>query len=153
MQIPLTPFQILMLLTIRQLVAALPWLPPSYVMAHVRIESGWDPTAVSSDGRGSVGLMQVLPATAQQMLAEGRITAAQADQSSPANSLAAGIAYLDWCRSYLMKAWGFGHTIAYHPVCEAYNEGVGNVAAGHLDNNYYLKWSVAQLGYSFVDER
>lgn len=153
MQIPLTTFQMMMLPTIRQLVAGKAWLPVSYVMAHVRIESGWNPTIVSTDGEGSVGLMQVVPGTVQQMLADGLITAAQVDQTGPANSLATGIAYIGWCRAYLMHAWGFGNSILYHPVCEAYNEGVGNVVAGRLDDTYFLKWSAAQASYAFVDER
>lgn len=153
MQIPLTTFQQMMLPTIRQMVADKPWLPVSYVMAHARIESGWNPTIVSTDGRGSIGLMQVLPATVQQMIDEGLLPATKADQTAPANSLATGIAYLGWCRSYLMRVWGFQNTIAYAPVCRSYNEGVGNVTAGRPDDAYYLKWSSAQCGYAFVDER
>lgn len=152
MQVPLTTFQQMMIPTIRGMVAGKPWLPISYVMAHVRIESGWNPGIVSTDGLGSIGLMQVLPATVQQMIDEGFIPVTKADQTAPANSLATGIAYIEWCRTYLMHAWGFG-TVLYHPVCEAYNEGVGSVVDGRTDPRYWWKWSIAQQGYAFVDER
>ena len=127
MSFPLTDFQLQCLGTIRALVADKPWLPASYVMAHVRIESGWDPTIVSTDGLGSVGLMQLLPSTAKEMGYD------PAEQSDPAKSLGAGVAYLGWCRQYLMKAWGFTETISYHPICESYNQGVGNTLRGIRD--------------------
>lgn len=145
MSFPLSTFQIACLGTIRGLAKDLPWLPASYVMAHVRIESGWEPAVVSSDGRGSVGLMQVLPATAKEM---GFDPAGQAD---PEQSLAAGIAYLAWLRRELMEAWGFKETILYRPICVAYNEGPGNVLRGRKDERYWLKWAAAQQGYAFVD--
>ena len=145
MSFPLSDFQVTCLVTIRDLVKDLPWLPPSYVMAHVRIESGWDPGIQSSDGLGSVGLMQLLPATAGQMGFD------PAGQGDPAQSLAAGIAYLAWLRRELMRAWGFQETILYRPICVAYNEGPGNVLRGRRDERYWLKWAAAQQGYAFVD--
>lgn len=145
--LPLTPIQLQCLPIIQDLVADLSWLPPSYVMAHVRIESGWDPTILAGDyaSTGSVGLMQVTAATATQM------GFSAADQQKPDVSLATGVAYIKWLRTYLMRKWGFTQSILYHPICEAYNEGPGNVVKGRQDPNYYLKWSAAQMGYSFVD--
>ena len=147
MSFPLTDFQMECLGTIRALVADKPWLPASYVMAHVRIESGWDPTIEAGDyaATGSVGLMQVTAATARQFGYD------PAEQTDPVKSLAAGIAYIDWARTYLMKAWGFKETILYHPVCISYNQGVGNTVRGNQDPRYFLKWGAAQQGYAFVD--
>lgn len=147
MRFPLTPFQLQCLSVIRNLVAGKPWLPPSYVMAHVRIESGWDPSIKGSDyaATGSVGLMQVTAPVVKDRGYDGM------DQTDPGVSLSTGVAQLVWCRAYLMKAWNFQHSILYHPVCEAYNEGVGNVVRGRDDSRYWLKWSAAQMGYSFVD--
>src|SRR5215469_7693798 len=98
MQFPLTPLQLRVLPYVRQLVSGHGWCEPSYVFASCRIESGWRPSVASSDGRGSVGLMQVLPSTVQQMIDEGYIDQSQRDQTVPANSLAVGVAYLDWIR-------------------------------------------------------
>lgn len=151
MSFPLTLVQMECLPIIRGLVADKPWLPASYVMAHVRIESGWDPSITSSDGLGSIGLMQVLPATVQDMIRDGFIDPSMADQSVAANSLATGIAYLDWGRAYLMHAWHFTSTILYHPVCLGFNEGYGAVVQGRVDSRYFLKWASAQQGYAFVD--
>lgn len=147
MSFPLTDFQTAMLPVIRGLIADKPWLPASFVMAHIRIESGWDPVikAVDYATTGSVGLMQVTAATAKMMGFK------PADQDIPDESLACGVATLEWCRDYLMKAWGFRETIAYHPICEAYNQGVGNTVKGRKDERYWLKWAAAQQGYSFVD--
>lgn len=156
MKIPLTDFQLQCLDMINALVAgdAMQWLLPSYVMAHVRIESGWDPAIKASDfaKTGSIGLMQVSTSTLSDRVADGSITKEQAaDQTDPANSLSAGIAQLAWSRRYLLRAWGLSEVL-YHPVCEAYNEGVGNVVDGkHFADRYFLKWATAQLGYSFVD--
>lgn len=144
---PLTPFQMECLPIIQNLVDGIPWLPTSYIMAHVRIESGWKAEVKASDYEttGSLGLMQVTKATAEMLGFGGQ------DQTVPMISLATGIAAIKWSRSYLMKKWGFKDTILYHPVCEAYNEGVGNVLRGRKDSNYYLKWCAAQVGYAFVD--
>jgi len=151
----LTDYQMSLLPVVRSLIAGKSWLPPSYVFAHVRIESGWNPTIKASDyaRTGSVGLMQVSSADVQQMVAEGYIPAEESVQTIAINSLATGIAYIGWCREFLMNRWGFHQSIAYHPVCEAYNEGVGNVVRGIRDDAYWLKWSYAQMGYSFIDER
>lgn len=153
MKIPLTDFQVECVGTILDLVEDKPWLPPSYVMAHVRIESGWDPAVKAGDfaTTGSVGLMQVAAATLGDMIRDGLIDPSQADQTVAANSLAAGIAYLDWCRGYLMKAWGFKQTIKYMPVGCAFNIGVGNILKGIRPVRYWVKWLAAQPDYAFVD--
>lgn len=155
MSFPLTDFQMKCLATIRDLVVDKTWLPPSYVMAHVSIESGWDPTIKASDfsKTGSEGLMQVEAATVQQMIDEGFITSAQLDQTVPENSLAAGVAYIGWARAFLMKAWGFHDTLSYVPLCSAYNIGVGNVLKGLRNERYYLKWAAKQQNFAFVSSR
>jgi soluble lytic murein transglycosylase-like protein len=144
---PLTPFQMECLATIKRLCEPLPWLLPSYIMAHVRVESGWDPNAKAFDfdTTGSLGLMQVTAAAAADRGYDGQ------DQTIPIISLATGVAHISWTRAYLMRKWGFKDTILYHPIAEAYNEGVGNVLRGRRDAAYYLKWSYAQQCYAFVD--
>jgi soluble lytic murein transglycosylase-like protein len=153
---PLTPIQLSSLATIRATIARYgieAWLYPSYVMAHCRIESGWDPTIRARDyaTTGSVGLMQVERATVEQLIHDYGLPATAIDQTVPENSLLLGIAALKWTRQYLMNRWGFQKTILYKPVCEAYNEGVGNVIKGRKDEAYYLKWTYAQQCYGFVD--
>lgn len=144
MSFPLTPLQLQCLPIVRGLVADKPWLPVSYVFAHVRIESGWEPAVVSTDGFGSIGLMQVLPAVAAD---RGFIGQSQADSSV---SLATGIAQLAWGRAFLLRKWGF-HSVKYHPVCEGYNEGYEGVIEGRQDSRYWIKWTAAQQSYAFID--
>lgn len=62
-------------------------LTPRLVFAVVRIESGFNPSAISS--KGAVGLMQVEPETACEMDAEGCQTLA-----SPITNLRLGVRYL-----------------------------------------------------------
>ena len=143
MSFPLTAFQLQCLPIVRSLVVDKPWLPASYVFAHVTIESGWESAVVSSDGLGSIGLMQVLPSTASEFNG--------GNQADPANSLKTGVAFLSWGRAYLMGRWGFKSSILYHPVCEGYNEGYGAVAEGRADSRYWLKWCAAQEGWAFLD--
>ena len=150
---PLTPIQFQCLTWIKQIIKErdLLWLKPSYVMAHVRIESGWDPTIKASDyaTTGSIGLMQVTAATAADMAQKYKL--GTLDQTSPYDSLLTGAMVLADYRVYLMQKWGFRTSILYRPVCVAYNEGPGNVLKGQPDTAYWLKWNASQHGYSFVD--
>ncbi len=63
-------------------------LPPALVEAMARVESGFNPRAVSN--KGARGLLQVIPAT-------GRRFGVRPDQLlEPEHNLAAGTAYLAW---------------------------------------------------------
>ena len=55
--------------------AALYSLPPELIVAVMRIESGFAPNAISR--AGAMGLMQLMPATAQDMLVENAFDARQ----------------------------------------------------------------------------
>lgn len=117
------------------------WLRSSYVMAHIEIECSWQPRP-SSDGLGSLGVMQVLPSTARAMGVSG-------DQRESANSILAGMRYLSACRAILMhwsREWP-----EYELVCAAYNEGPGNVERGRSDSVYVNRWRTAQAKWAFVD--
>jgi hypothetical protein len=67
-------------------------LPPAIADAVVRIESGYDPSAIGQVGE--IGLMQVRPTTAAMMGFEG----AELDLADPATNIRYGVAYL-------AKAW------------------------------------------------
>lgn len=103
------------------------------VMAVAQIESGFREEVVSSDGRGSVGLMQVLPATARDMGVLG-------PQSDPYCSFEAGIRYLNWCTLVLRQ-----HKCLDETWIEAYNVGAwGYVAKGRRNPRYSEKWVAAK---------
>lgn len=59
---------------------------PALVLAVIGIESAGNPEAVSS--AGAVGLMQLIPATAERFGVE--------DSSDPVQNIKGGVAYLDW---------------------------------------------------------
>ena len=83
-------------------------LPPSFVHSVVAAESGYQANAVSP--KGAVGLMQLMPATAQ---------AYRADPRDPAQNVEAGAAYL---RELLIKYNGDPQR-----ALAAYNAGPGAV--------------------------
>ena len=59
---------------------------PALVKAVIKTESGWNPQAVSR--RGAVGLMQLIPATAQRY--------GVGDSFDPAQNVEGGTTYLKW---------------------------------------------------------
>ena len=83
-------------------------LPPSFVHSVVAAESGYQPNAVSP--KGAIGLMQLMPATAQ---------AYRADPHDPAQNVEAGAAYL---RELLIRYNGDPQR-----ALAAYNAGPGAV--------------------------
>ena len=83
-------------------------LPPSFVHSVVAAESAYQPNAVSP--KGAIGLMQLMPATAQ---------AYGADPHNPAQNVEAGAAYL---RELLLKYEGDPRR-----ALAAYNAGPGAV--------------------------
>jgi soluble lytic murein transglycosylase len=105
-------------------------LDPALVAAVIYAESQFDPRAVSD--RGAVGLMQVLPETADQIAHEtGGVTFTSADLQDPAINIRYGTRYL---RTVLDRF--DGNDVA---AIAAYNAGAGAVstwvaeasAAGH----------------------
>lgn len=144
----LTPVQQTALTTAQRLIATDPrynkgaWIKPSYVMAHCEIESEWSPSVHSSDGLGSIGLMQVQPAVAES-------TGVRGSQASPAVSVETGMRVIAMDRAFLSKR--LGKVPSQRQLVMAYNEGAGAVAEGRDDPHYYDAWAKAQSTWAFVD--
>jgi soluble lytic murein transglycosylase-like protein len=86
-------------------------VPSAFVASIVAAESNFDCSAVSP--KGAVGLMQLMPETAQQF---------GADPTIPAQNIDAGTRYLRWLMDHYQKTRNsITHVIA------AYNAGPGNV--------------------------
>ena len=93
---------------------------PYLVASVIRSESSWDPEALSS--QGAVGLMQLMPETAEDMVVKGFVDDAvyPVDRlTDPAVNIEYGCAYLSYLLSYFNGATD--RAIA------AYNAGMGNV--------------------------
>ena len=108
---------------------------PYLVCAVIKCESGWDPAAQSAVG--AQGLMQVMPATAQELVRMGLVDGAAypSDQLfDPTTNIEYGCAYL----GYLTKQLS-----SQESIIAAYNAGIGQV----------LKWQqqAAQDGKPFRD--
>ena len=86
-------------------------VPSAFVASIVAAESNFDCSAVSP--KGAVGLMQLMPETAQQF---------GADPAIPAQNIDAGTRYLRWLMDRYQKTH---HSITH--VIAAYNAGPGNV--------------------------
>ena len=89
---------------------------PYLISAVVNAESGFDPQTISS--AGAVGLMQVMPATARDLLRRGMVsksTVEGKDLSDPAANIEYGAAYL----RYLVDRY---HEV--ETVLAAYNAGL-----------------------------
>jgi soluble lytic murein transglycosylase-like protein len=84
---------------------------PVFIASIVAAESNFDCTAVSP--KGAIGLMQLMPETAQQF---------GADPAIPAQNIDAGTRYLRW----LMDRYQKGRNSITH-VIAAYNAGPGMV--------------------------
>jgi hypothetical protein len=82
---------------------------PALVLAVMGVESGGNPEAVSS--AGAVGLMQLIPATAERF--------GVTDSTDPVQNIKGGVAYLDW----LMGEFNNDPVM----VIAAYNAGEGAV--------------------------
>jgi soluble lytic murein transglycosylase-like protein len=129
------------------------WLPISYVMAHVQIESGFDPAIYAGDyaTTGSVGLMQVEAATAGEVQRRwpSAFPSPALPQTDPYTSLLTGMLYLRECYDYLLPI--FHAPLTYRHVCMAYNEGPGNAGRGVAAAAYYYKWRSSQEEFVFLD--
>lgn len=93
---------------------------PYLVAAVIRSESSWDPEA--SSHQGVRGLMQLMPETAQDMVAKGLVDGKRYSYENledPAINIEYGCAYLSYLLTYFNGATD--RAIA------AYNAGMGNV--------------------------
>jgi soluble lytic murein transglycosylase-like protein len=86
-------------------------VPSVFVTSIVAAESNFDCTALSD--KGAIGLMQLMPETAQQFSADPKV---------PAQNIEAGTRYLRWLIDRYRKSSG-----SLQRVIAAYNAGPGNV--------------------------
>lgn len=101
---------------------------PYLVAAVVKSESGYDAGATS--GKGAIGLMQLMPETAEWIASQLAWPEGRAVLTDPADNLELGVWYLD----YLGDSYGDGNPL----TLAAYNAGPGNLnkwieAAGGLE--------------------
>lgn len=122
-------------------------LDPVLVAAVVSVESGFEPTARS--GKGAVGLMQLLPSTAEDCAARSGLSWAEPRLTEPDYNIRLGCEYL----RYLFDRFG-----SERLVLAAYNAGEGRVRAwlreGRTENipypetaRYLLKVAAAKRAY------
>lgn len=100
--------------------AATHGVDPYLVAAVIRSESSWDPEA--SSHQGTRGLMQLMPETAQDMVAKGLVDGKRYSYENledPTVNIEYGCAYLSYLLTYFNGATD--RAIA------AYNAGMGNV--------------------------
>ena len=93
---------------------------PYLVAAIIRSESSWDERA--SSHRGAIGLMQLMPETASDMVEKGLVDPNRfsVDQlTDPATNIEFGCAYLSYLMAYFNGATD--------KAVAAYNAGMGNV--------------------------
>lgn len=98
--------------------AAAQWgIDPLLVASIIRTESGWDANAISK--AGAVGLMQLMPETAQELAERGLVdpsTFSPDNLDDPLTNIAYGTAYLAYCLQ---------NTDDLEQAIAAYNAGVG----------------------------
>lgn len=100
--------------------AAAHGVDPYLVAAIIRSESSWDAEAQSH--RGAMGLMQLMPETASDMVSKGLVDGSQFsadDLLDPQTNIEFGCAYLSYLLSYFNGATD--------KAIAAYNAGMGNV--------------------------
>ncbi|MDO4437752.1 MAG: lytic transglycosylase domain-containing protein [Coriobacteriaceae bacterium] len=100
---------------------------PYLVAAVIKTESDWDEDAASP--RGAQGLMQLMPATAEDMIAKGRVDGTRYDAanlSDPETNIEFGCAYLAYLLDYFHGATD--------KAVAAYNAGMGSVDAWVQDD-------------------
>jgi soluble lytic murein transglycosylase len=113
-------------------------VPRNLIISIMREESHFDPQA--SSRVGAVGLMQILPNTAQWIATKRGITYKSDSLSDPAIN----IDYGSWYLSYLRQQFKNDDTL----TIEAYNAGITNVAAWEKEHPGYVAFSETS---QFVD--
>ena len=101
-------------------------VPPETILAVIRIESAFDTEAVSE--AGAVGLMQVLPSTAEELARELRMPFSEETLRDPSSNITLGT-------FYLTKMLGRFDDLAL--ALAAYNAGPGRVVPGAPPINDY----------------
>ena len=96
---------------------------PYVVAAVIDAESDWQEDVVSE--AGAVGLMQVLPETAEELRAEGYVDEDDVGGLPPAESLSDPSVNIEYGTAYLRFLVERYHEI--EPALAAYNAGIGNV--------------------------
>jgi soluble lytic murein transglycosylase-like protein len=107
-------------------------LPPALIHSVIKVESNYNPAAVSS--KGALGLMQLIPATARRF--------GVSDAFDPIDNIQGGAKYL----RYLLDLYGGDYPLAL----AAYNAGEGAVAKygtvpPYAETQNYLKLVARQL--------
>lgn len=101
-------------------------LDPCLVAAVISTESGFDPEAVSS--AGAVGLMQLLPETAEWVAGMRGMTFNEALLTEPQYNIDLGC----WLLKYLLQTKNY----SVRTALAAYNAGIGTVEKWRADENY-----------------
>ncbi len=92
-------------------------IDPLLVASIIRTESSWDPEAISK--AGAVGLMQIMPETAQELAERGLVDPSAFSPENledPLTNIAYGTAYLAYCLE---------NTANVEQAIAAYNAGIG----------------------------
>lgn len=118
-----------------------PKITRSVVFAVMEIESGFRETVHSTDGLGSIGLMQVLPSTAREMGVYG-------PQSDPDLSILAGMRYLSACARVLK----LNDMFTVHGMVQAYNVGAAGYVRGRRNGVYLRKFLRAHDRWLYLDD-
>ncbi len=101
-------------------------IPYDLLAAVIKAESSFDPDAVS--GAGAVGLMQLLPATAEEMAVRLDIEYDADMLWEPETNISYGSYYLAYLYENLGNNW--------NTACAAYNAGIGRVKGWLEDERY-----------------
>lgn len=109
------------------------------VLSIIQIESGFRPDVVSYDGRGSIGLMQLLPTTARDMHVLGR-------QDDPYCSILAGMRFLNW----LVLSFKFEERVLLPDWIVAYNVGLHGYRRGRRNERYWTKYMRARTRWAAI---
>ena len=115
-------------------------LPPELIHSVIKVESNYDPFAVS--GKGALGLMQLIPATARRF--------GVTDVFDPSDNIQGGAKYL----KYLLELYHDDYALAL----AAYNAGEGAVARygtvpPYTETRNYLQLVAAQWKKSQAESR
>lgn len=123
----------------------------SHLVTYAYVESSFQPyvTRNESGGRKSVGLMQTLIGTAQDMYNKGYKAVGEPNEETlknPIISMYFGAAYIQWLkRNYPRMAYAYGNYEEF--FIRAYNGGAGwqqSEVGRNGTANYFKKWKSAQ---------
>ncbi len=101
-------------------------IPTELLAAVILTESGFDHTAKSR--AGAVGLMQLLPSTAEEICGRMKLEYTEQLLTDPESSIKIGAYYLRYLYNNTGKNWD--------TACAAYNAGIGNVKKWQKDSRY-----------------